>query len=110
MLAINAIYLSNVVIIPTNFCRYSLDGIGDLLESVQTITLDHDNKYYILRNMYERGNSQTNKFVNQKLNKTIKQNFLDTIIRKNKAINQSQINETPIKYFNSNSNGAHDFQ
>ena len=110
ILAINAIYASNIVIVPTNFGKYSLDGISDLLQSIDSIKNDHKYSYYILRNMYERRNSQTNKFINKQLNDTMSNNLLDTVIRKNESINQSQINETPVKCFNPNSHGAHDFQ
>ena len=110
ILAINAIYAANIVIVPTNFGKYSLDGISDLLQSIKSIKIDHKFKYYILRNMYERRNSQTNKFINQQLQENMSENLLDTVIRKNEAINQSQINEVPVKCFNPNSNGAHDFE
>ena len=110
ILAINAIYASNIVIIPTNFGKYSLDGISDLLQSIESIKSDHQYKYYVLRNMYERRNSQTNKFINKQLSETMSDHLLDTVLRKNESINQSQINETPVKCFNPNSHGAHDFQ
>lgn len=110
ILAINAIYAADIVIVPTNFGKYSLDGISDLLQSIKSIKMGHKYSYYILRNMYERRNSQTNKFIHQQLNETLKDHLLDTVIRKNEAINQSQINEVPIKCFNPNSNGSHDFQ
>ena len=110
ILAINAIYASNIVIVSTNFGKYSLDGISDLLQSIDSIKNDHKYSYHILRNMYERRNSQTNKFINKQLNDTMSNNLLDTVIRKNESINQSQINETPVKCFNPNSHGAHDFQ
>jgi chromosome partitioning protein len=110
ILAINAIYASDTIIIPTNFGKYSLDGISDLLQSIQSIKIDQQYNYYVLRNMYERRNSQTNRFINQQLTETMKDHLLDTVIRKNEAINQSQINETPVKIFNSSSNATHDFQ
>ena len=110
ILAINAIYAADMLIIPTTFGKYSLDGISDLLQSIDSIKVEHKYAYYILRNMYERRNSQTNKFINQQLSNTSSKNLLDTIIRKNEAINQSQINEVPVKFFNPASNGAHDFE
>lgn len=110
ILAINAIYASDTIIIPTNFGKYSLDGISDLLQSIESIKMDQDYKYYVLRNMYERRNSQTNKFINQRLNETMSKYLLDTVVRKNEAINQAQINEVPVKVFNPSANGAHDFQ
>nr|WP_236682745.1 AAA family ATPase [Rickettsia felis] len=50
MLAVNAIYCANSIIIPTNYGRYSLDGMADLLTAIQEIKEDHDYKF-ILKNL-----------------------------------------------------------
>jgi chromosome partitioning protein len=109
LLSINAIFASDVIIIPTNYGKYSLDGIGDLLHSIQDIKQGQDYKFFVLRNMYERRNSQTNRYINEQL-EDLSDYLLDTIIRKSESINQSQINEVPIKCFSPNSSGAHDFE
>lgn len=109
ILAINAIYAASYVLIPTNYGKYSLDGIADLLQSIRDIKENDAYTFYILRNLYERKNSQTNKFINMQLEK-LETHLIDTVIRKNEAINQSQINGVPIKVFNQISNGAHDFE
>ncbi|WP_235364370.1 hypothetical protein [Rickettsia felis] len=53
-------------------------------------------------------NSQTNRYINEQL-KALDEHLLTTIIRKNEAINQAQINNLPIQIFNSSSKGAQDF-
>jgi len=109
ILTINAIYAASHILIPTNYGKYSLDGIADLLQSIKDIKETDVYHFHILRNLYERRNSQTNRFVNLQLEK-LNKNLLDTVIRKNEAINQSQINGVPTKIFNSSAAGAHDFE
>lgn len=109
ILTINAIYAASDILIPTNYGKYSLDGIADLLQSIRDIKENSEYHFHILRNLYERRNSQTNRFINLQLEK-LKHNLLDTVIRKNEAINQSQINSVPTRVFNSSSHGAHDFE
>lgn len=108
ILAVNAIYCANSIIIPTNYGRYSLDGMADLLTAIKEIKEDHDYKFFILKNLYEQKNSQTNRYINEQL-KALDEHLLTTIIRKNEAINQAQINNLPIQIFNSSSKGAQDF-
>jgi chromosome partitioning protein len=107
-LAINAIYAADIILIPTNYGRYSLDGMADLLHSIKEIKDGQLYKYYILRNMFDRRNKQTNKFVHEVLSE-FDAFLLTTLIRKNEAINQAQINGVPIQLFDSSSNGAQDF-
>jgi chromosome partitioning protein len=109
ILTINAIYSALHILIPTNYGKYSLDGIADLLESIKDIKENNSYAFHILRNLYERRNSQTNRFINIQLEK-LNNNLLGTVIRKNEAINQSQINGVPIRVFNSSANGTHDFE
>jgi chromosome partitioning protein len=108
VLAINAIYAANIILIPTNYGRYSLDGMADLLHSIREIKDGQQYKYFILRNQYDRRNGQTNKFVHEILSE-FDTFLLNTLIRKNEAINQAQINGIPIQLFDSSSNGAQDF-
>jgi len=108
LLAINAIYSSHVVLIPTNYGRYSLDGMADLLCSIKEIKGSQSYSYYIIRNQYDRRNTQTNKFINNALSNFSK-TLLNTVIRKNEAINQAQINGVPVREYDKNSHGSQDF-
>jgi chromosome partitioning protein len=108
ILAVNAIYCANTIIIPTNYGKYSLDGMADLLTAIQEIKENHQYKYFILKNLYEKKNSQTNKYINEQLS-SLNDHLLTTIIRKNEAINQAQISNVPIQVFNNSSKGAQDF-
>ena len=108
ILAVNAIYCSNTVIVPTSFGRYSLDGMADLLGAVKEIKEGQKYNFFVLKNLYEKRNSQTNKYINEQL-ESLKDNTFTTVIRKNEAINQAQITNLPIQVFNPASKGAQDF-
>ncbi len=108
ILAINAIFCANSIIVPTNFGRYSLDGMADLLEAIKEIKAGQEYNYFVLKNLYEKRNSQTNKYINEQL-EFIQDNIFATTIRKNEAINQAQIVGMPVQAFNANSKGAQDF-
>ena len=108
VITLNAIFTADVIVIPTNYGRYSLDGIADLFKSIKEIKDGHTYKFRILRNMYEQRNSQTNQYIEQEL-KEFEGNMFRTILRKNEAINQAQINGEPVQVFNSSSSGSKDF-
>lgn len=108
ILAINAIYAATTILIPTNYGRYALDGMTDLLESVSEIKPNQKYNFFILRNLLEKRNSQTNKYINLQL-EPLQANLFSTVLRKNEAINQAQINLMPVQVFNSTSKGAQDF-
>lgn len=108
VITINAIYTADIIIIPTNYGRYSLDGIADLFKSIKEIKEGHSYKFWLLKNMYEQRNSHTNQYIEQQL-KEFQNHTFRTIIRKNEAINQSQINGDPVFLFNPNSAGSKDF-
>lgn len=108
VITVNAVFAADHIIIPTNYGKYSLDGMADLFMSIREIKREHKFNYHILRNMFERRNSQTNRYIQQQLEE-LHQNLLSTVIRKNEAINQAQINSVPVKLFNPTSSGALDF-
>ncbi len=108
LLAINAIYCCTSIIIPTNFGKYSLDGMADLLGAIREIKDGQRHSFFVLKNLYEQRNAQTNKYINEQL-KSLNDNTFSTVIRKNEAINQAQIMNQPIQIFNPTSKGAQDF-
>lgn len=108
VLAINAIYSADMIIIPINYGRYALDGMADLLSSIKEIKDGQVYKFHILRNQYDRRNTQTNKYIHQVL-ADFEKNLFTTLIRKNESINQAQINGVPVKLFDNSCNGSQDF-
>ncbi len=109
VLTVNAIYTSNLIIIPTIYGRYSLDGIADLFQSIGDVKETSDFKYMILRNNRDSRNKLSNEFVEEQL-APFKKNLLQTIIRRNEAINQAQMNNEPVMVFDPRSYGAEDFK
>ncbi len=108
VITVNAIYTADTIIIPTNYGRYSLDGIADLFNSINEIKEGQNFNFWILRNMFEQRNSNTNQYVEEQLESLNKHLFL-TKIRKNESINQAQINGEPVLSFNPSCSGSKDF-
>lgn len=108
VLTVNAIYTSDVILIPTTYGRYSLDGIADLFQSIEDVKESDDFNYWILRNSRDVRNRLSNEFVEEQL-KPFKNNLLKTVIRRNEAINQAQMNNEPVLIFEAKSHGAEDF-
>jgi len=109
ILAINAIFCANAIIVPTNFGRYSLDGMADLLGAIKEIKEGQEYKFHVLKNLFEKRNSQTNRYIDEQLGPLQKETFATTI-RKTESVNQSQIMNLPVQAFSPASNGASDFQ
>lgn len=108
VITVNAIFTADLIIIPTNYGRYSLDGIADLFNSIKEIKDSHNYDFKILRNLYEKRSSQTNKYIESQL-KFLSDKLFKTIIKKSESINQSQINGMPVQVFSPNSSGSKDF-
>ena len=109
VLTINAIYTSDMILIPTIYGRYSLDGIADLFKSIEDVKESSDFKYMILRNGRDSRNKLSNVFVEEQL-EPYRKNLLKTVIRRNEAINQAQMNNEPVMVFDPRSCGAEDFK
>jgi chromosome partitioning protein len=108
VLTINAIYASDLLIIPTIYSKYSLDGIADLFETIKEVKETSDFYYRILKNNFDSRNKNTNDFIDNEL-KPFEKNLMKTIIRKTESINQAQINEETIFTFDPNSKAYEDF-
>ncbi|GHT92893.1 chromosome partitioning protein ParA [Alphaproteobacteria bacterium] len=109
VLAINAIYAANNIVIPTNYSKYSLDGIADLLSTMKEIKGGDFMNYFILRNIYDRRNKQTNAYIDLQL-ESVKSKVLGTTIRKSESIGQAQISSAPVELYDPASHGCHDFE
>ncbi len=109
VLTVNAIYTSDLILIPTTYGRYSLDGIADLFQSIEDVKETSDFDYMILRNCRDSRNKLSNVFVEEQL-APFEKNLLKTVIRKNEAINQAQMNNEPVMIFEPRSYGAEDFK
>ncbi len=108
VLTVNAIYTSDAILIPTTYGRYSLDGIADLFQSIREVKESDNFTYWILRNSRDARTKLSNAFVEEQL-APFKKNLLTTVIRRNEAINQAQMNNEPVLIFEPRSYGAEDF-
>jgi len=105
----NAIYTSDLILIPTNCSKFSLDGISDLFSKVKDVKETENYRYKILRNLYDLRATQSNTVINSELNR-FRDNLLKTIIRRSEPINQAQMSEETVFTFAPSSNGTKDFK
>ncbi len=109
VLTINAIYTGNLILIPTTYGRYSLDGIADLFDSIEAVKETDKFDYRILRNNRDSRAKLSNNFIEEQL-APYQANIISTVIRRNEAINQAQMNGEPVAVFDPKSTGASDFE
>ena len=108
VLSVNAIFASDLILIPTTYGRYSLDGIADLFASIGEIKETDKYGFRILRNSFDVRTKVTNHFIEEQL-EHLNGNLLKTVIRKTEAINQAQMNGEPVFTFDPKSYGVQDF-
>ncbi|MFY9222097.1 MAG: ParA family protein [Blastocatellia bacterium] len=108
VLTVNAIYSADLILIPTLYSSYSLEGIADLFDSIATVKETKNYKFCILRNSLDTRNKRSNDFIEKNL-KPYKDFLLKTAIRKSEPINQAQMNKEPVFSFDPNSHASEDF-
>lgn len=114
VLTINALYACDLIIIPCQISRYSLDGLADLLTTVEHVKalkpqeLFKGDLFRILLTMYDRRNRVTNQYVLEEIRPYWKKTF-QTLIMKNEALNQSQIAQKAVFDFDPESSGSLDY-
>ena len=114
VLTINALYACDLIIIPCQISRYSLDGLADLLTTVEHVKalkpqdLFEGDLFRILLTMYDRRNRVTNQYVLEEIKPYWNKTF-QTIIMKNEALNQSQIAQKAVFDYDPESSGSMDY-
>ena len=108
VLSVNAIYTADLILIPTNYSKYSLDGIADLFNSIKEVKETNDYRYRLLRSIKDLRNKRTNEVIEHHLDQ-FGVNLLETVIRKSEAINQAQMSNLPIYLHDLKSPGVEDF-
>ena len=109
VLAVNAIYTADIIIIPVTYGRYSLDGTADLLESIALIRDGDFSSWLILRNSYDARNRATNAYIENEL-VSVEGHLMETVIRRSEAINQAQIRLLPVVAYDRKSRATKDFE
>jgi chromosome partitioning protein len=114
VLTINALYACDLIVIPCQISRYSLDGLADLLTTVEHVKalkpqdLFKGDLFRILLTMYDRRNRVTNQYVLEEIRPYWSKTF-QTIIMKNESLNQSQIAQKAVFDFDPESSGSMDY-
>jgi chromosome partitioning protein len=114
ILTTNSLYACDFIVIPCQMSRYSLDGLADLLTTVETVkdlTLEdlfQEDLFRILLTMYDKRNSVTNEYILEQLQPYRDKTFA-TIIMKNEALNQAQIAQQAIFDYEPRSTGSIDY-
>lgn len=111
LMTINALAISNTVIIPVELSAFALSGMAKLIEIINLFK-ERVNKqlkgFYILPSRTDFRKS-VHKDVYEEIKKMFPKNTLHTFIRSNVKIEESQINRTDIFEYEENSNGAQDY-
>jgi len=98
VITINALYVADILLIPLLADKGALDGMADLLETVQEVKEKKPFQYFILRNSLDLRTKQTNSYLAGELT-TYQDHLLKTVIRKAEIINQARIVNEPIQVF-----------
>ncbi len=115
VLTTNSLYACDFIVIPCQISRYSLDGLADLLQTIETVKQIDPQEFFqgdffrILLTMYDRRNRVTNEYILEQL-KPYRGKTFATVIMKNEALNQAQIAQKSIFDFDPKSSGAQDYQ
>ena len=110
ILTINAIRVSDEVIIPAETSRFSMQGVEHLIEIITLVRarLDHHVKYHVLITMFDA--RLRHSFV---MLETFKKRFSEflygTIIHINVKLKESAVNGKPVAFFDKYSRGAKDY-
>lgn len=114
VLTTNSLYACDFIVIPCQISRYSLDGLADLLTTVETVKnvsmedLFQEDMFRILLTMFDKRNSVTNEYILEQL-KPYREKTFATIIMKNEALNQAQIAQKAIFDYEPRCSGALDY-
>jgi len=114
VLTTNSLYACDFIIIPCQISRYSLDGLADLLttiETVKSLTLEdlfQGDHFRILLTMFDKRNRVTNEYILEQL-RPYRDKIFKTMIMKNEALNQAQIAQKAIFNYEPKCSGAKDY-
>ncbi len=108
VLTVNAIFTADLILIPTNYSKYSLDGIFDLFNSITEVKETDNFRYRLLRNCKDNRNRRTNVVIEGELVQ-YQENLLKITIRRSEPINQALMMDLPIFLYESKGVGVEDF-
>jgi len=110
-LTINTIYASTFLIVPCEMGKYALEGFADLMTSVENIKNGAQSKVDFIRILlakYDTRNTTSIAWVMDQL-EPIKQLLFQTRIRKNETVNQAQMANEPVFFYDPKCAAAADY-
>ena len=110
ILTINAIRVSDEVIIPAETSRFSMQGVDHLIEIITLVRarLDHDVKYRILITMFDSRLRHSFAMLDT-FQKKFRDLLFSTIIHINVKLKESAVLGKPVAFFDKYSRGAKDY-
>ena len=114
VLTTNSLYACDFIVIPCQISRYSLDGLADLITTIETVKdlepeeLFKGDLFRVLLTMFDRRNRVTNEYILDQL-KPYREKTFHTFIMKNEALNQAQITQKAIFDYDPKCSGAQDY-
>ena len=112
LLTMNALAVTNLVIVPIELSFFALSGMAKLIEIIEMfkvkVNKDLEN-YKILATRTDLRKTAHREILSE-IRKAYPDHLLDTFIRSNVKIEESQVNRTDIFAYAPNSRGAEDYE
>ncbi len=110
ILTVNAIRAANEIIVPVEASRFSLEGLGQLIEIVNLVRdrLNHNVKYSVLVTNFDSRLRHSFKILDQ-IRATFKDRLFGTIVHVNVKLKEAQSQGTHILNFDKYCRGAKDY-
>ena len=110
ILTINAIRAANEIIVPVEASRFSLEGLGQLIEIINLIRdrLSHDVKYNVLVTNFDSRLRHSFKIL-ERIRVTFKDRLFGTIVHVNVKLKEAQSQGTHILKYDKYCRGAKDY-
>lgn len=107
----NAIYIADHVLVPVDGGSFSLSGLEIMLDYMDEISEEEFTRFSVFRNNYNASNKIINGVIDRTLTEhpRIASRILDTKIRTDQAIVQSQVACVPLYYFQKSAMALNDY-
>lgn len=106
----NAIVAADLFLVPVNSGVFALDGLEDLLESLQEVNQGIPINYFVLRNEVATQNKIINGAIAEDLQQISNDRILKTIIRRNEHIGQASFMSLPLSEYKRGSTAVNDYK
>lgn len=108
----NAIYVADHVLVPIDGGSFALSALEVMLDFMDEINESEYTRFSVFRNEYNRSNKVINKFIEQQLEQhpRLKGRVLESSIRVDQTIVQSQVACVPLYYYAKGSLALNDYR